>query len=106
MKRRTSILVCALLGVMVAGQAMAATLRYQNSGDYFATVAVTGSYGWQAGGGGPGGLPGAADTIRCNWGNNLVTLTNVAPLINNFQLDCFRRQPYARLATTTTALDN
>jgi hypothetical protein len=86
MKRRTSILVCALLGVMVAGQAMAATLRYQNSGDYFATVAVTGSYGWQAGGGGPGGLPGAADTIRCNWGNNLVTLTNVAPLINNFQL--------------------
>ena len=79
------ILVCALLGVMVAGQAMAATLRYQTSGDYFATVAVDG-YGWQAGGGGPGGLPGAADTIRCNWGNNLVTLSGVAPLINNFQL--------------------
>ncbi len=77
---------CALLGVMVAGQAMAATIRYQASGDYFATVAVTGSYGWQAGGGGPGGLPGAADTIRCNWGNNLVTLSGVAPLINNFQL--------------------
>ena len=71
---------------MVAGPAMAATLRYQNSGDYNATVAVTGSYGWQSGGGGPGGLPGSADTIRCNWGNNLVTLTNAAPLINNFQL--------------------
>jgi len=88
MKRTTrinSLLACALLG-LVAGHATAATLRYQNSGDYNATVAVTGSYGWQAGGGGPGGLPGAADTIRCNWGNNLVTLTNAAPLINNFQL--------------------
>jgi hypothetical protein len=71
---------------MVAGQAMAATLRYQQSGDYFATVAVTGSYGWPAGGGGPDGVPGAADTIRCNYGNNLVTLSGVAPLINNFQL--------------------
>ena len=77
---------CALLGIMVAGQAMAATLRYQQSGDYFATVAVTGSYGWPAGGGGPDGVPGAADTIRCNYGNNLVTLSGVAPLINNFQL--------------------
>ncbi len=84
--RKSLILLCALLGVMVAGHAMAATLRYQTSGDYFDTVAVTGSYGWPAGGGGPGGLPGAADTIRCNWGNNLVTLSNVAPLINNFQL--------------------
>ena len=78
-------LVCALLGVMAAGQAVAATLRYVQSGDYNDTVALTG-HGWPTGGGGPGGLPGAADTIRCNYANNLVTLTNVAPLINNFQL--------------------
>lgn len=71
---------------MVAGQSMAVDLRYQNSGDYFDTVAVTGDHGWQAGGSGPGGLPGAADTARCNWGNNLVTLTNVAPTIFRFQL--------------------
>jgi len=79
-------LVCALVGVMAAGQAMAADLRYQNSGDYFDTVAVTGSYGWQAGGGGPGGLPGTSDSARCNWGNNTVTLSGVAPLLMRFQL--------------------
>ena len=32
--QRNSILVCALLGLMVAGQAMGATLRYNGSGDY------------------------------------------------------------------------
>jgi len=83
---KNSILVCALLGVMVAGPAMAVDLRYQASGDYNDTVAVTGVNGWQAGGGGPGGLPGAADTARCNWGNNIVTLTNEAPVISRFQL--------------------
>jgi hypothetical protein len=76
---------CALLGVMV-GQAMAAAIRYQSSGDYFATVAVNGSYGWQAGAMGPGGVPGTNDTARCNWGNNTVTLSGVAPLLGNFQL--------------------
>jgi hypothetical protein len=70
---------------MIAGPAMAATLRYQQSGDYFATVAGTGSYGWQSGGGGPDGLPGSGDTIRLNWGNNLVTLSSVAPTVLNFQ---------------------
>ncbi len=79
-------LVCALLGVMVAGQAMAATLRYQQSGSYFDTVAVTGVNGWPAGGGGPDGLPGAADTIRCNFANNTVTLNAEAPTILSFQL--------------------
>lgn len=63
-----------MMGVMMAGQAMAATIRYQESGDYSDTVAVTG-HGWQAGGGGPGGLPGVADLGRLNWGNNTVTLT-------------------------------
>ncbi|HEX5221788.1 MAG TPA: hypothetical protein VFZ59_19645 [Verrucomicrobiae bacterium] len=79
-------LVGALLGVIVAGQAMAVDLRYQNSGDYFDTVAVTGSYGWQNGGGGPDGLPGTGDTARANWGNNTITLSAEAPLLRNFQL--------------------
>jgi hypothetical protein len=81
-------LASALLGVMVAGQVMAANLRYQASGDWFDTVAVTGNHGWQAGGGGPGGLPGANDTARLNWGGmtgNTVHLAAEAPLINNFQ---------------------
>ena len=77
--RKNSILVCALLGVMVAGQAQAADLRYHGSGDYNDILAVTLVNGWPAGGGGPGGLPGTADTIRFNWGNNTVTLTSVAP---------------------------
>ena len=78
--RKSLILLCALLGVMVAGQAMAATIRYQGSGDYFNLQSINGT-GWQS-----LTIPGAADTIRCNWGNNLVTLSGVAPLINNFQL--------------------
>jgi len=46
MKRTTyknSILGCALLGVLVAGQAMAADIRYMNSGDYLEPT------GWQGG---------------------------------------------------------
>ena len=70
-----TILICALLGIMMAGLAQGATIRYQASGNWTDTVASTGSYGWQAGGGGPGGLPGAADLGRINWGNNTVTLT-------------------------------
>src|SRR5580765_1726735 len=89
MKSRTqknSILACALLGALAAGQVMAADIRYQNSGDYFDTVAVTGVNGWQAGGGGPGGLPGTSDTARANWGNNTITLAGEAPLLGRFQL--------------------
>ena len=78
--RKSLILLCALLGVMVAGQAMAATIRYQGSGDYFNLQSINGT-GWQS-----LTIPGAADTIRCNWGNNLVTLSGVAPMVNNFQL--------------------
>src|SRR5437762_3598058 len=84
--RKNSILAGALLGVMVAGQAVAADIRYQNSGDYFATVAVTGANGWQAGASGPGGLPGTNDTARANWGNNTITLAGEAPLLGRFQL--------------------
>src|SRR5436190_17036950 len=89
MKRITPenpILVCALIGALAAGQAIAADIRYQNSGDYFDTVAVTGANGWQAGAGGPGGLPGTNDTARANWGNNTITLAGVAPLLGRFQL--------------------
>jgi hypothetical protein len=86
---KNTTLIGALLGVLTAGPATAANLRFQGtSGDWTNTVAVTGSYGWQAGGGGPGGLPGANDTARLNWGSmagNTVTLSTVAPLISNFQ---------------------
>jgi hypothetical protein len=61
MKRTTPknlILMGALLGTLVAGRALAADIRYQNSGDYFDTVAVTGVNGWQAGGLDNGGVPG------------------------------------------------
>lgn len=79
---KNSILVCALLGVMVASQAQGATLRYQQSGDYF----LVGNPGWQAGGGGAGGVPGVADIERFNWGNNTVTLAGVAPNITRFEM--------------------
>src|SRR5262245_19159714 len=77
MKRTTpkkSILVCALLGALAAGQAMAADIRYMNSGDYLEPS------GWQG-----GVIPGTGDTARFNWGNNTVTLAGEAPLLRNFQ---------------------
>lgn len=86
--KSNSILVTVVLGFLLAGQARAADLRYQSSGDWTNTVAVDVSYGWQAGGSGLGGLPGAADTARLNWGGlvgNTVTLSSVAPLVNRFQ---------------------
>ena len=57
-------------------------MRYQQSGDYF----LVGNPGWQAGGGGAGGVPGAADIARFNWGNNTVTLAGVAPNITRFEM--------------------
>ena len=83
---KNSILACALLGVMVVSEAMAANIRYQTSGDYFDTVAVTGANGWQAGGLDNGGVPGTNDTARANWGNNTITLAGEAPLLRNFQV--------------------
>jgi hypothetical protein len=81
---------CVTLGAAViaatSSLAMAANIRYQLSGDYFDTLAVTGTNGWQAGGGGAGGLPGAADTARFSWANNTVTLANVAPTVAAFQM--------------------
>ena len=72
---------CAFLGVMVAGLAQAATVRYQKSGDWFDTDLSDG-IGWQ-----PGGvLPGPLDTVRFNWGNNIVTLAGVAPNVTAFQM--------------------
>lgn len=63
----------------------AATLRYVASGDYNDLFSVTLINGWQDGGSGPGGLPGSVDTIRVNWGNNTVTLTNLA-VVARFQI--------------------
>jgi hypothetical protein len=72
---RNSILVCALLGALVAGEAMAADIRYMNSGDYLEPT------GWQG-----GVIPGINDTARFNWGNNTVTLAGEAPLLMRFQM--------------------
>jgi hypothetical protein len=60
---------------MVAGQAMAADIRYMNSGDYLEPT------GWQG-----GVIPGTNDTARFNWGNNTVTLAGEAPLLRRFQM--------------------
>src|SRR5258705_12344665 len=72
---KNPILMCALLGVMVAGQALAADIRYMNSGDYLNAA------GWQG-----GVIPGTNDTARFNWGNNTVTLAGEAPLLRRFQM--------------------
>lgn len=69
------ILACTLLGAMLAGQAIAADIRYMNSGDYLEPT------GWQG-----GVIPGTNDTARFNWGNNTVTLSGEAPLLRNFQM--------------------
>ena len=68
-------LVGALLGAMAVGQAMAADIRYMNSGDYLEPT------GWQG-----GVIPGINDTARFNWGNNTVTLSGEAPLLMRFQM--------------------
>jgi hypothetical protein len=72
---------------MVAGQSMAASIRYQGSGDYFNFLAAgnVGSSGWQNVAGVPG-LPGALDTARFNYANNTVTLAGIAPTIAAFQM--------------------
>lgn len=60
---------------MVAGQALAANIRFMNSGDYMDPA------NWQG-----GVIPGTNDTARFNWGNNTVTLAAEAPLLRNFQM--------------------
>jgi hypothetical protein len=80
---KNSMLVGALLGVMVASQAQGGTYRYQTSGDYFLSTNTTPGQGWQIP---AGGVPGAADIARFNWGNNTVTLAGVAPNINRFEM--------------------
>lgn len=72
---KNSILVGALLGAMVAGQALAADIRYMSNGDYLEPT------GWQG-----GVIPGIDDTARFNWGNNTVTLSGEAPLLMRFQM--------------------
>ena len=76
-----------LLGLMVAGQALASA-RYYYSGDWTNTFTADG-YGWGTGGTSPGGLPGPSDTVGSCVGvgmeGSTVTLSTVAPLIRNFQ---------------------
>jgi hypothetical protein len=85
--RSNSRIVGALLGIILAGQMSAVTIRYQGSGNYFDFLAAgnVGPNGWQNVAGVPG-LPGAADTARFNWANNTVTLAGLAPTITAFQM--------------------
>jgi hypothetical protein len=85
--RKNSTLVCALLGVMVASQGMAADIRYKESGDYFDFLAAgnIGPNGWFNNSGVPG-LPGAADTARFNYASNTVTLAGAAPNVLRFAM--------------------
>jgi len=84
---RNATIVCALAGVMAAGVAQGADIRYQNSGDYFDFLAAgnVGPNGWQNVAGVPG-LPGAADSARFNWGGNTVTLAGAAPDVFRLQM--------------------
>jgi hypothetical protein len=66
-----SILMCALLGVMIAGPAPGATIRYRQSGDWTQTAPLNDQPGWQN----VSAVPTPADLGRINWGNNTVTLT-------------------------------
>jgi len=81
---RNSILVCALLGLLLAGQAMAADIRYKVSGDYMLTTNDTANAkGWMW-----PNLPDFEDTARLNYGGsvgNIVTLSNTAPEVLRFQ---------------------
>ena len=82
-----TILTCALAGIMVAGHASAAIVRYKSSGDWFDTTASTGDVnGWRAEATGPGGLPGPDDYARLNWGNNTVTLAGDAGTIRRLYI--------------------
>ncbi|TWU21830.1 PEP-CTERM sorting domain-containing protein [Bythopirellula polymerisocia] len=78
MKRASLMSLVAVL--LMAGQLTAADIRYQTSGDWFATVAVDG-FGWQA-----PGLPGVNDNARFNWGGNTVTLAGAAPDVRSLQI--------------------
>jgi len=68
---KNTILVCALLGVMIAGPAQGATIRYRQSGDWTQTAPLNDQPGWQN----VSSVPTTADLGRINWGNNTVTLT-------------------------------
>jgi hypothetical protein len=81
--RKMKKLILMLVVSCLVCSAGAATIRYQNSGDWFDTD-LSDSIGWQ------GGLvPGALDTARANWGGwtgNTITLDGAAPTITKFQL--------------------
>jgi hypothetical protein len=72
---------------MVAGQGMAADIRYKAGGDYFDFLAAgnVGANGWFNNGGVPG-LPGALDTARFNYASNAVTLAGAAPNVLRFAM--------------------
>jgi hypothetical protein len=79
MKR--AIMLAALAVLLMVGQLTAATIRYQQSGDWFDADTSDGN-GWQS----DPNLPGELDTARLNWGGNTVTLAGVAPTVNKVQI--------------------
>ncbi len=68
---KNTLLMCALLGVLVVGPALGATIRYRQSGDWTETAPDNNKPGWQN----VSSVPTTADLGRINWGNNTVTLT-------------------------------
>jgi hypothetical protein len=76
-----------LMVVSMVGLSTAATLRYQGSGDWFAAIETDGT-GWYLNGQAEPRttlVPGAADTVRFNYGNNIVTLGSNAGTVTAFQ---------------------
>src|SRR5258706_13656341 len=73
---KNSILVGVLLGTLVAGKAMPASIRYMNTCDYLNAAGCQG-----------GVIPGSRDRARFNSCNNTVTLAGEAPLLTNFQME-------------------
>ncbi len=80
-----AILIVTLLGVMVAGLAQGAILRFRGCGDYTNVFALTGTIGWyDPSVPGATSLPGPADLIRVNNGCT-VTVTTVE-IVGGFQV--------------------
>ncbi len=61
--------------------AQGASLRYTQSGDWFAVnPANANTNGWLN-----ATVPGSTDTARANWADNTITLSSVAPTVDRFQ---------------------
>lgn len=71
---------CVVAVLLMASLGSAATIRYKGSGSWDDIDPSDGA-GWEG-----GVMPGSADTVRFNWGDNTVTLDYAAPTISKFQM--------------------